>query len=64
MNTEKLKQAALKATWGGGMYSRPIASLKYAQKVTCLLSAFPGSIDNASFIAAANPATILALLSV
>ena len=48
MNTEKLKQAALKATWG-----RWYVFKTYSE---------PDEAANARYIAAANPSTILALL--
>lgn len=62
MNTEKLKQAALKATWGRWYVFKTYSEPEIRTESDVFIVSFPlGSIDNASFIAAANPATILAL---
>lgn len=63
MNTEKLKQAALKATWGRWYVFKTYSEPEIRTESDVFIVSFPlGSIDNASYIAAANPSTILALL--
>lgn len=56
MNTEKLKQAALKATWGRWYVFKTYSEPEIRTESDVFIVSFPlGSIDNASFIAAANP---------